>query len=130
MYADTFYYLALINSRDAAHQKAAAMSSQIRRRVITSAWVIQELADGLATPPARAGFLKLVSVLKADPHTTIVPANENLWQQGMDLYRSRPDKAWSLTDCISFEIMREEGLVDALTADHHFSQAGFNATLK
>jgi uncharacterized protein len=48
----------------------------------------------------------------------------------LDLYRDRPDKAWSLTDCISFVVMADKGIRDALTADHHFEQAGFVALLK
>jgi predicted nucleic acid-binding protein len=46
------------------------------------------------------------------------------------LYHLRPDKQWSLTDCISFLVMSEEGITEALTADHHFEQAGFVALLK
>jgi uncharacterized protein len=42
---------------------------------------------------------------------------------------SRRDKEWSLTDCISFVVMKERGLTEALTADHHFEQAGFKALL-
>lgn len=53
-----------------------------------------------------------------------------VYQAGFDLFAARPDKAWSLTDCISFGVMRERGLSDALTADHHFEQAGFRAVFK
>ena len=52
-----------------------------------------------------------------------------LWEGGWELYRNRPDKAWSLTDCISFLVMQQGGLTDALTADEHFRQAGFRAVL-
>jgi predicted nucleic acid-binding protein len=50
--------------------------------------------------------------------------------RGIQLYDSRPDKQWSLTDCISFVVMQDRGIVEALTGDHHFEQAGFTALLK
>jgi hypothetical protein len=81
-------------------------------------------------PPARGGFLNLLATLEQDDRTTIVePAFEH-WRLGLELYRSRTDKSWSLTDCISFEIMRERGVNDALTGDRHFEQAGFNMLFK
>ena len=129
VFADTFHYLALINPRDAAHARALNASQRVSMEVVISAWVIQELADGLAMPPCRDGFLRLLSALEADPNTEIIEPDAALWRRGLDLYRSRGDKSWSLTDCISFEIMRRRGMTDALTADHHFEQAGFHATL-
>jgi hypothetical protein len=59
-----------------------------------------------------------------------VPPESNAFDAGVALFAQRPDKHWSLTDCISFIVMRREGLTDALTGDHHFEQAGFNALLK
>ena len=115
VFADTFYYLALINPRDAAHSRALQSTRRVSAKVVTSAWVIQELADGLAAPPARDSFLRFLSALEADPNTRIVDPQASLWRKGLALYRSRPDKDWPLTDCISFEIMREQGITDALT---------------
>jgi predicted nucleic acid-binding protein len=125
VFADTFYYLALVNPRDVAHARALEASRKSVRRVVTSAWVIQELSDGPADPPARHGFLRLLSSLQADANTSLVEPDPALWRRGLELYRSRGDKAWSLTDCISFEIMRQHGITEALTADRHFEQAGF-----
>jgi hypothetical protein len=50
-------------------------------------------------------------------------------QRGLDLFAGRSDKNWSLTDCISFVVMQDEGLTEALTGDSHFEQAGFKALL-
>ncbi|HEY1922124.1 MAG TPA: PIN domain-containing protein [Tepidisphaeraceae bacterium] len=125
-FADTFYYLALGNPRDSAHEQALSISNQFTGQIVTSAWILQELADGLAIPPTRNSFLNLLSALEGDDRTTIVLPSVEHWRLGLALYRSRPDKSWSLTDCISFEIMRERGVTDALTADRHFEQAGFN----
>ena len=56
-------------------------------------------------------------------------ATSELFERGLALYNARPDKEWSLTDCISFVVMADEGLTDALTGDRHFEQAGFTALL-
>ncbi len=62
--------------------------------------------------------------------TTILEPEGSLYDAGIELYRTRSDKDWSLTDCISFVVMEQRGIVDALTGDHHFEQAGFRALLK
>ncbi len=68
--------------------------------------------------------------MRADPRISIVPASSGLVAAGIELYLDRADKAWSLTDCISFEIMRQHGITEALTADRRFEQAGFTVLLK
>lgn len=55
----------------------------------------------------------------------IVPVNQALFDQGWVLYKQRPDKDWSLTDCISFVVMMRDAIIQAFTSDHHFEQAGF-----
>ncbi len=75
-------------------------------------------------------FLSLLEALKTSPEVEIVAASTELFAKGVQLYRERADKSWSLTDCMSFVVMRDHGLQDALTADHHFEQAGFRALLK
>lgn len=85
------------------------------------------MADALCDPPNRSTFLALIRALQKDPFTEIVPATPDLFDRGLDLYARRPDKTWSLTDCISFVVMTERGLTEALTGDRHFEQAGFQA---
>ena len=75
-------------------------------------------------------FLGLLEMLEKDTEVTLVPASADLWRGGIALFAARPDKDWSLTDCISFVVMQERSITDALTADHHFEQAGFMALLK
>jgi hypothetical protein len=129
-FADTAHYLALLNARDALHWTAIEASRRVSGSVVTSSWVIQELADGLATPPSRSVFLRLLDALRNDPDLLIVGFDATLWRKALDLYRDRPDKAWSLTDCTSFVIMQEHHIREALTADSHFEQAGFTVLLK
>lgn len=129
-FADSFYYIALLNRLDAAHDKAVALSESLERPTVTTAWVLTEVADALSAPQQRQGVVRLVDALRVDPACAIVPASEELLERGFGLYRSRAGKDWSLTDCISFVAMRDRGLSDALTADRHFEQAGFTILLK
>ena len=124
-FADTYYYLALLSENDAAHAGAAQASRSYRGRVVTTAWVLAEVADAFAEPALRPSFLGLLEVLRGDPQVTIVPPTQEWFDRGIALYARRPDKAWSLTDCISFVVMEQMGLSEALTADRHFEQAGF-----
>jgi predicted nucleic acid-binding protein len=129
LFADTFYFLALLNPKDRAHTKATAHSVG-PGQVLTTEWVITELADAMASRVKRHGFVTLYRLLRADLNVDIVPVNSGLFARGIELYSARTDKDWSLTDCISFVVMRDRGITDALTGDHHFEQAGFNALLK
>ncbi len=130
VFADTAYYLALLNPRDALHPRSLEQSRALISPVLTTAWVVQELADGLSSPKSRGAFLSFLETLEADENTTLIEPDPALWRRGLALYRTRPDKAWSLTDCISFIVMTDHGLTDALTGDHHFEQAGFRALLR
>jgi predicted nucleic acid-binding protein len=130
VFADTYYFAALSNPRDRGHARAAEYARTAKSAIVTTAWVITELADGLSRVATRSIFLRLLGLLQADPLVLIVPADQNLLDRGLALYGSRADKDWSLTDCISFITMSDQGLTDALTADHHFEQAGFAALLK
>ena len=131
-FADTFYFLALLVRNDPAHPRAQALASshQPARKLITTAWVLTEVADALSAPANRPGFLNLLKLLRSNPLVEVVSADAALFDHGVDLYARRPDKEWSLTDCISFVVMTERGIVEALTGDHHFEQAGFRALLK
>ena len=130
LFADTFYYLALASEDDAAHQRTVDISRSLKGRTITTAWVLTEVADALAAPQQRPVFAALLERLLADAAVTIVPPSQELFERGVELFNDRPDKGWSLTDCISFVVMDQRRLMDALTADHHFEQAGFNVLLR
>jgi predicted nucleic acid-binding protein len=78
----------------------------------------------------REAFLRFYDALREEPDVMIFEADKQLFEVGLTLFRNRPDKEWSLTDCISFAVMEREGLTEALTGDHHFEQAGFKALLK
>jgi len=125
VFADAFFYLALINRRDAYHPRVAEYARTYRGEVLTTEWILTEVADALAASQARRQVRSMFEALSKDSATHIIPASPALFAQGLQLYDQRPDKAWSLTDCISFVVMKEAGLQDALTGDGHFTQAGF-----
>jgi predicted nucleic acid-binding protein len=129
-FADSFCFLALNNPEDDAHKSARAAIEGRSGLIVTTAWVLTEVADALAAPPNRRQFIELLDFLTANPDAIILPPSQPLFQAGLMLYRHRPDKEWSLTDCISFVVMKERGITEALTGDHHFEQAGFAALLK
>jgi predicted nucleic acid-binding protein len=131
VFADTFYFLAVRNSSDEYHGRAVAATFQVRTRtLVTTAWVLTEVADALADPVNRGGFVSLMGSLAAKANVEILPSTQELFEEGVAFYASRPDKRWSLTDCISFVVMTERGIREALTGDHHFEQAGFQALLR
>ncbi len=129
VFADTFYFLALLNKNDEAHARALQYSAQIEQ-LVTTEWVLTELADGLASSRHRSIFLQTRQELLADADVQVIPLDMQLHEEGIRLYANRADKEWSLTDCISFVVMQREGVAEALTGDHHFEQAGFVALLK
>ena len=88
-----------------------------------------ELGNGLARTACRKEVAWLIGQLHADPTSTVVHVDRNLFTEGVGLYLERSDKMWGLVDCVSFVVMRARGLTDAFTADHHSHQAGLNCLL-
>ena len=130
VFADISYYFAFLNARDELHEQARAFTEDFDGKMVTTVWVLTELADGMAGPLDRQGFIAFLEGLRADPQVEIVPASQILWDAGIELYAARPDQDWSLTDCLSFVAMKRGGISDVLTGDHHFAQAGFTVLLK
>jgi predicted nucleic acid-binding protein len=130
VFADTFYYLALLDSNDSAHETAVKATRELESATVTTAWVLLELANAPSASRHRAIFAKFLDRLRANPNVIIHEAEKELFDMGVDVYRSREDKDWSLTDCISFVVMQREGVTEALTGDHHFEQAGFTTLLR
>ena len=125
VFADTFYWAALANKQDASHQKAVEFAQKYSGQSVTTEWIFAEVADGLASTRHRHLIQPLRQLWRTDRNLTVVEATHEFFERGMDLFCSRADKEWSLTDCISFIVMQQFGLVEAVTADHHFEQAGF-----
>lgn len=125
VFADTGFYVALLNPRDRLHQTARTISQLYNGEVLTTEYVLIELGNFLSGF-GRKGFLSFHDELGRDEKTEMVPSSTGLFGPAMDLYRSRMDKIWSLTDFSSFSVMQDRGVTEALTFDHHFEQAGFH----
>lgn len=125
VFSDTWFYVAYLDARDRHHVHVRRYANDLRRVQVTTRWVLAEVANALAANRARAGVAAFVRELESLPRVRIVGPSDELFEQGQRLYEARPDKHWSLTDCISFAVMEREGLREALTNDHHFEQAGF-----
>jgi predicted nucleic acid-binding protein len=89
-----------------------------------------EIGNALARRRHRAAAVRRLAALEADPSIEVVPLSPLLYSDAFQLYRTRPDKEWGLIDCVSFVVMQARGIIEALTADEHFEQAGFDALLR
>lgn len=128
VFADTFYWIALLNPDDRDHQRVAAFDLEPRRPpLVTSEEVLTEFLtyfSGRGELFRRKAAMVAYTLLE-DPDVHVLPQTSEGFAAGLHLYADRLDKAYSLTDCISMQIMRHQGLRDALTADRHFEQEGF-----
>lgn len=132
VFLDTAYVNALINTRDQWHSTAVRWEQRLkadRTPLVTTEFVLIEIADGLAAVRFRTHAARVLATLRSSSLVKIIPCSSTLFAAGLALYQSRSDKDWGLTDCISFAAMSEERLSAALTSDDHFRQAGFRALL-
>lgn len=133
VFADTCYWIALLNPRDQTHDIAIGVSKGLKDcRIITTEEVLTELLNyfGARGPYFRTAAAKLVERMRADRLIYILPQSHEGFLAGIGLYQARPDKGYSLTDCISMEAMRREGLSEVLTNDQHFAREGFTCLLE
>lgn len=131
VFADTGYWEALLNPNDKLHAKAMDVSASLGRvRQVTSEMVLDELLAALSKVPVRPYAIQGVDAIRRNPNVEVIPQTSLQFSRAFGIYRGMVDKDWSLTDCASFEIMRERSLTEALAHDHHFVQAGFVALLR
>jgi predicted nucleic acid-binding protein len=133
VFLDTAYAIALAAPADQFHDPAVKLAEQMETEgasLVTTRAVMMEIGNALSKLRHRRPAIELLESLEGDPSVEIVPFTEELYGRAYRLYRSRADKEWGLTDCVSFIIMEERGLTEALTADEHFQQAGFKALLR
>lgn len=131
LFLDASYAIALTAPGDHHHRRAVELSEQIeaeRVRLTTTRPVLLEIGNSLARN--RPIAVALLSALEGDPSVEIISLSEPLYHSALALFAQRGDKTWGLTDCVSFIVMQERGLTDALTTDKHFWQAGFRALLR
>ncbi|MEI6065541.1 MAG: PIN domain-containing protein, partial [Pseudanabaena sp. ELA748] len=133
VFADTGYWIALLDPQDTLHSKAINLSITFTQvQIVTSEMVLTEILNHFSK---RGNFLRyaaanFIESLQENPSITIVPQTDSIFQQALILYKQRPDQAWSHTDCSSFCIMQQQNILEALAYDKHFEQAGFIALLR
>ena len=129
-FADPSYFLALLNPDDTSHAAARNASAALADTILSTDWVLTEVTDAMCRGHNRVKVVSFLRMLRRREDVVLLPASRELFDRGLQLFGDRPDKEWSLTDCISFVVMGERSLTEALTSDHHFEQAGFTALLK
>jgi uncharacterized protein len=133
LFADTFYWIALADSTDSAHERAIALASErADSLILTTDEVLAEYLTFFGTSPEwmrRKAVINVHHILE-NTGVRVAPQSRGSFLSGLALYEQRPDKGYSLTDCISMQTMRREGLTEALTNDRHFEQEGFRAMFR
>ena len=127
---DTGFFLALLDARDELHKRARAWAQCLQEQLLVTEYVLWETVNFASAPANRAKVHALVGHVRSNAGYEIVGAGGALFEAGLRLHESRPDKEWSLTDCISFLVMEAREIRRALAYDHHFEQAGFEALLR
>jgi predicted nucleic acid-binding protein len=128
VFVDTVAWIALLNMSDGLHTSAQRVMNDLRQQnayLVTTEFVLIEVADALSAPSVRAHTIAFINGLRPLAILYIIPVSSSLLADGWTLYSQRPDKEWGLTDCISFVVMTQEHMTRAFTSDHHFEQAGF-----
>ena len=129
IFVDTGFIVALINEKDEYHDKAIELSIDFERKpVIITDSVLLEIGNSLSRNHREFAVAAIEKFLTTE-ETEIVRLDETLFNKAFELYKSHADKSWGLVDCISFVVMKENGITDALTCDKHYVQAGFRALM-
>jgi predicted nucleic acid-binding protein len=130
IFVDTGYLVALIDRNDQHNARAVAWSAHVREELIATTAVVLETFNNLSATYLRPLPHLLFDSITKPGALTVAQIEPDLLPRGLLLHRQRPDKLWSLTDCISFVVMTDRGITRALAYDHHFEQAGFEALLR
>jgi uncharacterized protein len=132
-FLDTSYAIALSSITDQYHAQAEHLAKQIEAdgtHLVTTQAILLEIGNALSKQRYRVAAIQLLESLETDSTVEVVPLTHELYTAAFHLFKNRKDKEWGFVDCISFVVMQDRGITDALTADEHFNQAGFRALLK
>jgi uncharacterized protein len=132
IFADTFYWVALLNRRDSANRAVLEFSRTLGSSTLitTDEVLIEFLAFCAADQQLRMEAALTMQDILDGGNVHAIPQSRAGLLEGLALYKARPDKGYSLTDCISMQAMRREGITDVLTNDRHFEQEGFRAIFR
>jgi predicted nucleic acid-binding protein len=130
--ADTSFWMALSRKRDQYNHHAVAWNQFVirtRSSIVTTEAVLWEWLNAFSDASTRGVAAEGYRRTHADARIEVVPFLSELTDSAVQLYRTRPDKDWGLTDCLSFVVMERRSLTEALTTDGHFEQAGLRAMM-
>ena len=133
VFADAGYWIAILNPLEMLHLQAKKLAqTHVNAKLITTELVLVELLNFYAAsgPRTRSLAARYVAQLRQNRFVEVIGLNSELFEKGHQLYAARPDKEWGMVDCVSFVVMQERGITDALAYDHHFQQAGFRALMR
>ena len=133
VFLDTAYAIALSSSNDLFHYRAVQLADELEvvgTRLVTTHAIMLEIGNALSKQRYRPAAIALLDALEADPNVEVIPLSEQLYTRALQLYCERLDKEWGLTDCVSFIVMQDRGIIEALTTDEHFQQAGFQVLMR
>jgi predicted nucleic acid-binding protein len=133
VFADTFYWVAVVNPWDRGHGRVLEMKASLGQvKIVTTDEILVEFLASLSDrgEVLRKGAAQMVRAILSSPNVRVIQQSRDSFLKGLDLYEARPDKEYSLTDCVSMNLMEREGIREALTEDHHFTQEGFNILFK
>ena len=132
IFADAFYWIALANPADQWHDAAKQFDEDNPNILLVTT---EEVLTEFLNYYAEAGECRrrivgaMCEQVLTHPNITVIRQSHESFSQGLELYRQREDKGYSLTDCISMTLMRERGIREVLTHDNHFKQEGFTILL-
>ena len=125
-FVDTWLFIAFLDKRDSHHRQARRLRLALPAAVlVTHEGVLAEVLAFFADDEPRMRQSAVEVVRAALEEIEVLSIDRQLFLRALALYRARPDKHYSLTDCMSMVIMRDRGIAHVLTNDHHFSQEGF-----
>jgi len=133
IFADACYWIAILHEKDPLHAEAMRVSSSlVNCRIVTTEMVLVELMNSLGKYGGnlRVAVAQTIASLEANLNVEVIPQTSLQFRSATKFYAARLDKDWGATDCASFLLMEEKSISEALTADHHFRQAGFTALME
>lgn len=128
IFADAFYWIALSNPADQWHNAAYRFDKEnADASLVTTEEILTEFLNYYAEAGARRRQIagQMCEQILTHPNIVVIPQSHKSFSEGLEFYRQREDKGYSLTDCISMSVCRERGISKVLTHDHHFEQESF-----
>jgi uncharacterized protein len=132
VFLDASGWIAILNADDGYHSRATEVVNELVTTLVplvTTDWVLAEVGNSLARTRLRTEFVAGVGSFSSSEYGRVIRIDHDIFRRALELYKAVADKTWGLVDCASFVVMQNEGMREALTADHHFEQAGFTCLL-